>query len=51
MFWSRAWHIALTIGALNSSWLLIQTVFAFHYARRCYAILHRDRATTPELRS
>ena len=32
-----------------SSWLLIQTVFAFHYARRYYAILHRQRATAPEL--
>ena len=48
-FWARAWHIALTIGALISSWLLIQTVFAFHYARRYYAILHRERTATPEL--
>jgi len=32
-FWSRAWHLTLTIDALLSSWLLIQTVFAFHYAR------------------
>lgn len=35
-FWPRAWHLALSIGALISSWLLIQTVFAFHYARRYY---------------
>jgi uncharacterized membrane protein len=35
-FWSKAWHLALTIAALISSWLLIQTVFAFHYARRYY---------------
>jgi uncharacterized membrane protein len=35
-FWSRAWHLALTVGALVSSWLLIQTIFAFHYARRYY---------------
>jgi uncharacterized membrane protein len=48
-FWSRAWHLALTILALISSWLLIQTVFAFHYARRYYAELHRERATPPEL--
>ena len=48
-FWSRSWHIALTIAALISSWLLIQTVFAFHYARRYYAILHRERTATPEL--
>lgn len=47
--WSKAWHLALTIGALISSWLLIQTVFAFHYARRYYAILHRQRTATPEL--
>ena len=47
--WARAWHLALTIGALISSWLLIQTVFAFHYAHRYYAILHRERTATPEL--
>jgi len=35
-FWSKAWHLGLTITALISSWLLIQTVFAFHYARRYY---------------
>jgi len=35
-FWSKAWHLALTIAALISSWVLIQTVFAFHYARRYY---------------
>lgn len=35
-FWPRAWHLTLTIAALISSWLLIQTVFAFHYARRYY---------------
>jgi uncharacterized membrane protein len=40
---------ALTVGALISSWLLIQTVFAFHYAHRYYAILHRQRTATPEL--
>jgi uncharacterized membrane protein len=48
-FWSRAWHLTLTIGALISSWVLIQTVFAFHYARRYYAILGRERTVTPEL--
>ena len=36
-FWPRAWHLALTITALVSSWLLIQTVFALHYAHRYYA--------------
>jgi uncharacterized membrane protein len=35
-FWSKAWHLALTIAALISSWVIIQTVFAFHYARRYY---------------
>lgn len=41
-FWPRTWHLGLSIGALISAWLLIQTVFAFHYARRYYAALHRD---------
>jgi uncharacterized membrane protein len=49
-FWSRAWHLTLTIGALILSWLLIHTVFAFHYARRYYAILRRERTTPLELR-
>ena len=35
-FAPKAWHLALTIVALMSSWLLIQTVFTFHYARRYY---------------
>jgi uncharacterized membrane protein len=35
-FWSRAWHLVLAVGALASSWLLIHTVFAFHYAHRYY---------------
>jgi uncharacterized membrane protein len=35
-FWPKAWHLTLTIAALISSWLLIQTVFAFHYARAYY---------------
>jgi len=35
-FWTKAWRLALTVVALTSSWLLIQTVFAFHYARRYY---------------
>ena len=41
-FWSRAWHLAITIAALVSSWLLIQTVFAFHYAHRYYAGPHGE---------
>ena len=35
-FGPKAWHLALTIAALTLSWLLIQTVFGFHYARRYY---------------
>ena len=42
-FWPRTWHLALTIDALISSWLLIQTVFAFHYARRYYVFLRGER--------
>jgi len=34
--WSKAWRLTLTAVALTSSWVLIQTVFAFHYARRYY---------------
>ncbi len=41
---ARAWHLALTIIALLSSWLLIQTVFAFHYAHRYYGAAHADPA-------
>jgi len=48
-FWARAWHLALTIIALVSSWLLIQTVFAFHYAHRYYAGPHGEPAATASL--
>jgi uncharacterized membrane protein len=41
-FWSRATDLALTVVALVSSWLLIQTVFAFHYAHRYYAGPHGE---------
>jgi uncharacterized membrane protein len=34
--WLRSWHLALAILALILSWLLIQTLFGFHYARRYY---------------
>ena len=34
--WPRVWHLSLSIFALMSSWCLIQTVFAFHYARSYY---------------
>lgn len=36
-FWPKALHLGLSIGALVLSWMLIHTVFAFHYARRYYA--------------
>jgi uncharacterized membrane protein len=36
-FWPKALHIGLSIAALLLSWMLIHTVFAFHYARRYYA--------------
>jgi uncharacterized membrane protein len=39
-FWPKTWHLALTVVALTSSWVLIQTVFAFHYARRYYRDEH-----------
>jgi uncharacterized membrane protein len=48
-FWPRAWHLTLTVAALASSWLLIQTVFAFHYARRFYDRTRREASETPEL--
>ena len=48
-FWARTWHLALTITALVSSWLLIQTVFAFHYAHRYYAGPHGEPAATASL--
>jgi uncharacterized membrane protein len=41
--WPKAWRLTLTMVALTSSWVLIQTVFAFHYARRYY----RDEKHSP----
>ena len=35
-FWSRTVRITLSIAALFLSWLLIHTLFAFHYARLYY---------------
>jgi uncharacterized membrane protein len=48
-FWARAWHLTLTITALVSSWLLIHTVFAFHYAHRYYAGPRGEPAATASL--
>ena len=39
-FWQRTGHLTLSISALLLSWLLIQTLFAFHYARRYYSHHH-----------
>lgn len=36
-FWPRTGYLTLTVAALLLSWLLIQTLFAFHYARLYYA--------------
>jgi uncharacterized membrane protein len=47
--WSRAWHLVLAVGALVSSWLLIQTVFAFHYAHRYYGDAHGHKSRQPPL--
>ncbi len=41
-FWARTWHLALTVVALVSSWVLIQTVFTFRYAHRYYAGPHGE---------
>jgi uncharacterized membrane protein len=48
-FWIRSWHLALTIAALVSSWLLIHTVFAFHYAHRYYSGPRGESAAVPAL--
>jgi len=36
-FWPRAGRLTLSVSALLLSWLLIHTVFAFHYARLYYS--------------
>ena len=41
--WPKAWRLTLTMIALIFSWMVIQTVFAFHYARRYY----RDEKHSP----
>jgi uncharacterized membrane protein len=43
-FWPRAGHLTLSITALLLSWLLIHTLFAFHYARWYYSF-HRETTT------
>lgn len=34
--WERAAHVALGMVALAGSWLMIHTIYAFHYAHRYY---------------
>ena len=51
-FWPRAAHLTLSITALLLSWLLIQTLFAFHYARWYYSreresVTHRGGLNFP----
>jgi uncharacterized membrane protein len=36
-FWPKMLHVGLSVTALVLSWMLIHTVFAFHYARRYYS--------------
>lgn len=36
-FWTKAAHLSLSVTALILAWLLIHTLFAFHYAREYYA--------------
>ena len=37
-FWAKAAHLSLSVTALILAWLLIHTLFAFHYAREFYAV-------------
>jgi uncharacterized membrane protein len=34
--WERAAHVALGLVALAGSWLMMHTIYAFHYAHRYY---------------
>lgn len=34
--WERAGHVALGLVALAGSWLMMHTIYAFHYAHRYY---------------
>ena len=48
-FWARAWHLTLTVLALVTSWLMIQTMFTFRYAHRYYAGPHGEAAAAAPL--
>ena len=41
----RGGHVALAVVALATSWLLIHTIYAFHYAHRYYQQELRDART------
>jgi len=41
-FWPRAERMTLSVAALLLSWLLIHTLFAFHYARLYYSLREAD---------
>ena len=41
-FWPRTLRLSLSVAALLLSWLLIHTLFAFHYARLYYSQLEGD---------
>ncbi|RYZ11031.1 MAG: DUF1345 domain-containing protein [Comamonadaceae bacterium] len=41
--WARAGHVALGLSALGASWLMMQTLYAFHYAHRYYQQELHDR--------
>lgn len=45
----RAAHIALGLVALATSWLLIHTIYAFHYAHRYYQTEMRQTVDGPGL--
>jgi len=45
----RAAHIALGLVALATSWLLIHTIYAFHYAHRYYQTEMRQTVAGPGL--
>ena len=46
---ARAAHVALALVALATSWLLIHTIYAFHYAHRYYQEELRNEAGGPGL--
>lgn len=48
-FWPKTWRLSLAVLALMASWMLIQTVFAFHYARRYYSASRHPEPTAGEL--